>query len=71
MEWNGLIIAAKPSWLALREEESFIYWLLVGRDCCLRPRRFTPRLCTLPVQRRPDYKTYQQTTNMFLPGPNK
>ena len=30
MEWNELIIAAKPSWLALREEESFIYWLLVG-----------------------------------------
>jgi hypothetical protein len=35
MEWNGLewvelIIAAIPSWLAPREGESFISWLLVG-----------------------------------------
>ena len=30
MEWIEPIIAAIPSWLALREEESFIYWLLVG-----------------------------------------
>ena len=33
-EWNGLesvemIIAAIPSWLALREGESFISWLVV------------------------------------------
>ena len=30
MELNGLIIAAIPSWLAPREGESFISWLLVG-----------------------------------------
>jgi len=30
MELNGLIIAAIPSWLALRERKSFISWLVVG-----------------------------------------
>ena len=66
MEWIEPIIAAIPSWLALREGESFISCIGGGGTVSC-----TPPLCTIPVQKRPDYKTYQQTTNMFLPGPNK
>ena len=30
MVWNGLIVAAIPSWLALRSQETLAIWLLLG-----------------------------------------
>ena len=80
MVWNGLIIAAIPSWLTLREGESLISWLLVGAGLLFASWKMYTTLVhhtgAVPseyysVQKRPDYKTYQQTTNMFFPGPNK
>merc|ERR1711965_1222194 len=30
MVWNGLVIAAIPSWLALRSAENTLVWVLLG-----------------------------------------
>ena len=80
MVWNGLVIASIPSWLALREVESFPIWLLLGAGLVYASWKMYSTLVyhtgAVPaehysVQKRPDYKTYQQTTNMFFPGPRK
>jgi steroid 5-alpha reductase family enzyme len=80
MVWNGLVIAAIPSWLALYEVESFIIWLLLGAGLMYASRKMYATLVYhtgaepseyYSAQKRPDYKLYQQTTNMFFPGPKK
>jgi len=77
MVWNALIIASVPSWWALQSVESTPVWILLG--LCLG---FVSRIMYVTlvhytgakpaefysVQKRPDYKQYQQTTNMFFPG---
>ncbi len=80
MVWNGLVIAAIPSWLALYQQESLIIWGLLGAGLLFASKLMYTTLVyytgAVPaeyysVQKRPEYKTYQQTTNIFFPGPNK
>ena len=78
MVWNGLVIAAIPSWLALYERESLVIWLLLGTGLLFASRSMYVTLVyytgAIPaeyysVKKRPEYKAYQQTTNIFFPGP--
>ena len=89
MVWNGLIITALPSWLALKDIQSGFFndqieqilWLLLGAGLIFRLTNDVsyPRLCNwcyscralFCLQKRPDYKEYQKTTNRFFPGPPK
>ena len=80
MVWNGLVIAAIPSWLSLKGFESELVWLLLGIGLLLASKfMYTTLVYTTgavpseyySVQKRPDYKDYQQQTNRFFPGPRK
>ena len=80
MVWNGLIIASIPSWLALYENESLPIWLLLGCGLLFASRMMYTTLVyytgAVPaeyysVQKRPEYKRYQEVTNRFFPGPKK
>jgi len=80
MVWNGLVIAAIPSWLALFDHESIIIWMLLGAGLLMASKMMYSTLVyhtgAVPaeyysVQKRPEYKAYQETTNIFFPGPNK
>jgi len=80
MVWNGLVIAAIPSWLSLKAFESEPVWLLLGIGLLLASKfMYTTLVYTTgavpseyySVQKRPDYKDYQQQTNRFFPGPRK
>jgi len=80
MVWNGLVIAAIPSWLVLYQQESLIIWGLLGIGALLASRMMYTTLVyytgAVPaefysLQKRPEYHQYQQTTNIFFPGPNK
>jgi steroid 5-alpha reductase family enzyme len=80
MVWNGLVIAAIPSWLALHDHESIIIWGLLGAGLLMASKMMYSTLVyhtgAVPaeyysVQKRPEYKAYQETTNIFFPGSNK
>lgn len=80
MVWNALVIAAIPSWLLLYQQESLIIWALLGIGVLLASKMMYTTLVTYTgavpsefysVQKRPEYKNYQQTTNIFFPGPSK
>ncbi len=80
MVWNALVIAAIPSWLALYDNEALIVWILLGVGLLFASRIMYVTLVyytgAIPaeyfsVKKRPEYKAYQQTTNMFFPGPKK
>ena len=80
MVWNGLIIASIPSWIALYQQESIFIWGLLGAGLLFVSRIMYTTLVyhtgAVPaeyysVQRRPEYKSYQQTTNIFFPGANQ
>lgn len=80
MVWNGLVIAAIPSWLALRGAESEALWLLLGLGLLLASKFMYSTLVYITgavpseyysVQKRPGYRDYQQQTNRFFPGPRK
>ncbi|MFT5164092.1 MAG: steroid 5-alpha reductase family enzyme [Alteromonadaceae bacterium] len=80
MVWNGLIIAAIPSWLALYQQESQLIWGGLGAGLIFTCRIMYTTLVyytgAVPaeyysVQKRPEYEAYQQTTNRFIPGPPK
>jgi len=80
MVWNGLIIAAIPSWFALFEHEHIAVFCLLGLGLLFVSRLMYITLVTYTgavpaeyysVQKRPEYEAYQQTTNMFFPGPQK
>ena len=80
MVWNGLVIAAIPSWLVLYDHESIIIWGLLGAGLLMASKMMYSTLVyhtgAVPseyysVQKRPEYKAYQETTNIFFPGPNK
>jgi steroid 5-alpha reductase family enzyme len=80
MVWNGLIIATIPSWLALYNVESVIVWGLLGAGLLMASKMMYSTLVYITgavpseyysVQKRPEYKAYQETTNIFFPGPNK
>ncbi|MBT6178753.1 MAG: DUF1295 domain-containing protein [Deltaproteobacteria bacterium] len=78
MVWNGLIIAAIPSWTALQETESLPVWVILGAGLLYLSRGMYVFLVyqtgAVPseyfsVQKRPGYKAYQESTNRFFPGP--
>jgi steroid 5-alpha reductase family enzyme len=80
MVWNGLVIASIPSWLALYDNESLIVWSLLGVGILLASRMMYTTLVyytgAVPsefysLQKRPEYKTYQEKTNIFFPGAQK
>ena len=80
MVWNGLIIASIPSFLALFESEVLWIWALIGIALLYTSRIMYITLVYLTgavpsehysAQKRPTYKSYQQSTNIFFPGPKK
>ncbi|MEM7138410.1 MAG: DUF1295 domain-containing protein [Myxococcota bacterium] len=80
MVWNGLVIAAIPSWWALRESGHVIVWLLLAAGLLFVSRAMYATLVyytgAVPseyfsAQKRPAYVDYQRQTNMFFPGPVK
>ena len=80
MVWNALVIASIPSWLKLYPNMSVIIFVLLGVGLLMTSRIMYVTLVTYTgavpaeyysVQKRPAYKDYQQTTNMFFPGPTK
>jgi steroid 5-alpha reductase family enzyme len=80
MVWNGLVIAALPSWLALQGVENNTLWLLLGAGLLFTSKVMHGTLVyatgAVPseyysLQKRPGYSEYQQRTNRFFPGPRK
>lgn len=80
MVWNGLVIAAIPSWLSLKAFESEPVWFLLGLGLLLASKfMYTTLVYTTgavpseyySAQKRPGYKDYQKHTNRFFPGPRK
>ena len=80
MVWNGLIIASIPSWILLYDTESMTIWILLGLGLLFTSRMMYTTLVyhtgAIPseyysLKKRPDYKTYQEITNIFFPGSNK
>ncbi len=77
MVWNALVIASIPSWLQLYPNMSVIIFVLLGVGLLMTSRIMYITLVTYTgavpaeyysVKKRPAYKNYQQTTNMFFPG---
>ncbi len=77
MVWNALIIAAIPSWIALKEQESLVVWILLGLGLLFISRIMYTTLVYFTgakpseyysLQKRPDYEAYTKTVNMFFPG---
>jgi steroid 5-alpha reductase family enzyme len=80
MVWNGLVIAALPSWFALQGQENTMLWLLLGVGLLFTSRVMYATLVyatgAVPAEhysqrKRPGYSAYQQRTNRFFPGPRK
>ncbi|MCL6417614.1 DUF1295 domain-containing protein [Aestuariirhabdus sp. Z084] len=80
MVWNALVIAALPSWLGRYGQDTLWVWALLGVGLAFASRIMYVTLVHytgakpaeyFSVQKRPAYKSYQQTTNMFFPGPRK
>lgn len=78
MVWNGLVIAALPSWIELQNTENTVLWLLLGLSLLFTSRVMHSTLVYVTgavpseyysLQKRPDYKEYQKHTNRFFPGP--
>ncbi len=74
--WTGIVIAAVPSWLALRAAEAAPVWLVLGLGAAGASLMMYITLVYLTgakpaeyysVRKRPDYKRYQETTSMFFP----
>ena len=80
MVWNGLVIAAIPSFMALYDIETFIIWLGLGAGLLMASWKMYATLVYgtgaepseyYSIQKRPEYRDYQKTTNRFFPGPVK
>lgn len=80
MVWNALIIATIPSWLALKDQESILVWILLGLGLLFISRLMYATLVYFTgakpseyysMQKRPDYEAYTKRVNMFFPGPPK
>ena len=80
MVWNGLIIASIPSWILLYNTGSMTIWILLGLGLLFTSRMMYITLVyhtgAIPseyysLKKRPEYKAYQDTTNIFFPGPKK
>ncbi len=80
MVWNGIAIAAIPSWLTLQGTENIIVWALLGVGLLQTSKAMYSTLVyttgAVPsehfsMQKRPNYIQYQARTNQFFPGPQK
>ncbi len=80
MVWNGLIVAAIPSWFARYQHDSMVIWVLLGLSLIFVSRIMYVTLVHYTgakpaehysVLKRPAYREYQATTNIFFPGPTK
>ena len=80
MVWNGLIIASIPSFILLFDSEALWLWIMIGIALLYTSRIMYITLVYLTgavpseyysSQKRPGYRTYQQSTNIFFPGPKK
>ena len=80
MVWNGLIIASIPSYISLFDSEALWLWIMIGVALLYTSRIMYFTLVYLTgaipseyysAQKRPAYKAYQQSTNIFFPGPKK
>ena len=80
MVWNGLIIASIPSYISLFDSEALWLWIMIGVALIYTSRIMYITLVYLTgavpseyysAQKRPAYKAYQQSTNIFFPGPKK
>ena len=80
MVWNGLIIASIPSYISLFDSEALWLWIMIGIALIYTSRIMYVTLVYLTgaipseyysAQKRSGYKTYQQSTNIFFPGPKK
>ena len=80
MVWNGLIIASIPSYISLYDSEALWLWIMIGVALLYTSRIMYVTLVYLTgaipseyysAQKRPAYKAYQQSTNIFFPGPKK
>ena len=80
MVWNGLIIASIPSYISLFDSEALWLWIMIGIALLYTSRIMYITLVYLTGavpseyysgQKRPNYKKYQQSTNIFFPGPKK
>lgn len=76
MVWNALIIAAIPSWIALKSSETMLSWILLGIGLLFVSRIMYFSLVYLTgavpseyysLKKRPEYKNYQKRVNMFFP----
>jgi steroid 5-alpha reductase family enzyme len=74
--WTGLVIAAIPSWLALSDSETLLIWICLGVGSLSASFMMYITLVHLTgaipaeyysVQKRTEYKEYQEKTNMFFP----
>ena len=74
--WTGLVIASVPSWLALQEFEILAIWIVLGVGAIGASVMLYITLNYLTgaipseyysVQKRTEYKRYQETTNRFFP----
>ncbi len=80
MVWNAMIIASLSSFSSLYSEDQALNWIII----CLGLFYISYIMYTTLVyytgavpsefytlQKRPNYKAYQEQTNMFFPGPKK
>lgn len=77
MVWNGLAIAALPSWLAMQSNENAVIWGLLGIGLVFTSWAMYKTLVyttgAVPSEyysqrKRPGYADYQARTNRFFPG---
>lgn len=74
--WTGIVIAAVPSWMGLQDFEPDYVWLVLGLGAGGASLMMYITLVYLTgaipaeyysVRKRPEYKRYQEATNMFFP----
>ena len=80
MVWNAMIIASISSFISLYSEDQQLVWIIIGVGLFYISYIMYTTLVyytgALPseyytLQKRPNYKAYQEQTNMFFPGPQK
>lgn len=80
MVWNALVVAAIPAWLDYQGRSPLAAWVLLGLGTLYASYIMYVTLVHYTgarpaehysVQKRPEYRAYQQATNMFFPGPSR
>ncbi len=80
MVWNFLILSSIPSLIHLFKSDEILYWGLITLCLLYVPKIMYTTLVDYTgarpsefysIKKRPSYREYQKTTNMFFPGPRK